>query len=349
MQREDRNESVSDTAPTENNGRNGAKDVRDAIRGSLIGGAAGEPRDYVARAYQDWLRTQEEPFRRERNEQDNGMYQNGISWLLDVPELFAARAPGITCLNALEKARRSNEQIEDYIRNPRNNSKGCGGVMRVAPVGLHGGRPGSEETRLQRDMEAAQIAAITHGHSLGYMPAAMLCHIVSRTVFHDGDRPTLKTIVLEAKDAAQKLFAGDENLPYLCELTDRAVALSENADGDLDNIHLLGEGWVAEEALAIAIYCALRHQDDFSAALIASVNHKGDSDSTGAILGNILGAWVGYAGIDEKWKTDIEIADVILELADDLCDGFTVTERGDAGDPAWISKYVYGQAYRQKR
>ena len=81
---------------------------------------------------------------------------------------------------------------------------------------------------------------------------------------------------------------------------------------------LAGEGWVAEEALVIAIYCCLRYPDDFSKCLIVSVNHKGDSDSTGAIAGNIIGAYLGYDEIEEKWKEDLELSDVILGVADHL-------------------------------
>lgn len=69
--------------------------------------------------------------------------------------------------------------------------------------------------------------------------------------------------------------------------------------------------------LAIAIYCSLRYKDDFSSGIIAAVNHDGDSDSTGAITGNILGALVGYDAIEEKWKQNLELADIILEMADD--------------------------------
>lgn len=104
-------------------------------------------------------------------------------------------------------------------------------------------------------------------------------------------RAPLKEVILEARDTAEELFAGDEHLPELIEIIDRAVMLAEgDLEDDLDNIHQLGQGGVAEETLAIALYCALRHQDDFSAGIIAAVNHSGDSDSTGAVAGNILGA-----------------------------------------------------------
>lgn len=274
---------------------------------------AGTPHSFVAKAYQDWLLTQELGMKGIRERTDG----KEVSRLMNVPELFYARAPGITCLNALLDARRSGEFDLDFIENPQNNSKGCGGVMRVAPAALYR-KPGCRLRIAQLDAEAAQIAAITHGHPLGYMPATTMNHIISRIVYPEGERNPLKEIVREARDTTKVLFDGFAYLDRLLELIDLAMTLSENADSDLDNIHRLGEGWIAEEALAIAIYCVLRHQNDFSACMIASVNHKGDSDSTGAIAGNILGAWVGYDTIEEKWKTDLELKDLILEIADAL-------------------------------
>ena len=319
-------------------------DTRGAMRG-----IQGNPRGYVARAYQDWLTTQEKSFEavKAKRDQDDS-YTNGVSWLLDNPELFERRAPGITCLSALQAAKDQASYTDDYIKEPRNNSKGCGGVMRVAPVGLNY-RPQYGFTAEKIGMEAAQIAAITHGHSLGYMPAFVLAYIVNRIVYPDGERKSLKEIILEARDAMTRMFHEDPFAESLAELIDLAVALSENADNDLDNIHRLGEGWVAEEALAIATYCALKYRDDFSKALIVSVNHKGDSDSTGAVLGNILGAWVGYDSIEEKWKTNLELRDEILEIADDLCYGCPMSEYGHYRDPAWEMKYMRMRAYREKR
>ena len=94
--------------------------------------------------------------------------------------------------------------------------------------------------------------------------------------------------------------------------------LSENNKKDLDNIKMLGEGWVAEETLAIAIYCSLRYENDFSKGIIAAVNHGGDSDSTGAVTGNILGGLIGFDVLEEKWKKKLECSDVLLEIADSL-------------------------------
>lgn len=272
--------------------------------GILVSDAKGHalPHESIALAYQDWLYTQDRLF--------NGEYRN--SWLLEVQELYSRRAPGNTCLSALQ-TRRNGECFEDYFAQPINHSKGCGGIMRVAPLAL---RYNTDIRELDR--EAVVISAITHGHPLGYIPSAVLVHIINRIVYPNQEA-SLKDLILEAKETVCDLFCGEKALKVMCELIDSAVALSQNDRSDVDNIRLLGEGWVAEETLAIALYCALRYENDFSAGLIAAVNHDGDSDSTGAVVGNILGAIHGYASIDEKWKKNLELSDVLLEVADDLC------------------------------
>ncbi len=312
----------------------------------MLRGIAGPPRIYVVRAYLDWLKTQTSDYETV-NKVERYTRGGGTCWLLDVPELYARRAPGNTCLSALEMLAKS-ESADDYCKNPINDSKGCGGVMRIAPLPL-AYRNFLDQKQL--DLEAAQLAAITHGHSLGYMPAAVICHIISG-ILSSYPEKSLKDIVLDAGKTARKLFKKDPHLNDLIGILDQAVTLSENDHSDLDNIHALGEGWVAEETMAIAIYCALRHPTDFSAAVMAAVNHGGDSDSTGAVTGNIVGAMVGYDAIDEKWKKDLELRDVILEMADDICHGCHMSEYSSYKDPAWEAKYVrmhryHGQTYER--
>lgn len=284
-----------------------------------LDGRSVDPRLCAALAYRDWLLTQEMSYA-EAARQTPGFpirYPEGpISGpLLRLPELYARRAPGNTCLSALAIRRKqlaNNIRVDSYIGNPLNQSKGCGGVMRAAPVGMI---PWADIR--SADREAAEIAAVTHGHSLGYMPAAVLAHIVQRLIYNNREQP-LREIVGEARDAAAKFFARDAHIRALTALIDRAIALSEAAGSDLEHIHSLGEGWVGDEALAIAIYCSLRYPDDLSRALIAAVNHKGDSDSTGAITGNILGAKIGYRAIGREWTDRLELHDAILRTADGL-------------------------------
>jgi ADP-ribosylglycohydrolase len=306
-------------------------DTRGALRGIQA-----PPRQYVIKSYFDWLKTQNSTFE-SRLKNDSREYENRIaSWLMDVPELFSCRAPGNTCLSALH-SRQSGDGYEDsYIQSTLNNSKGCGGIMRIAPLALNYPHVDIE----QLDMEGAEIAAITHSHSLGYMPAAVLTHIINRIVFAE-EKTDLKEIVLEAKDTIAKLFRGDKHLKELTDIINLAVNLSQNDEGDLDNIHRIGEGWVAEETLGIAVYCALKYQNSFSKGVIVAVNHNGDSDSTGAVTGNILGALLGYDAIEEKWKKNLELIDVITEMADDICHGCQMSEYNSYRDPDWIRKYIY--------
>ncbi|MBR1483844.1 MAG: ADP-ribosylglycohydrolase family protein [Ruminococcus sp.] len=252
--------------------------------------------DEVLKAYFEWLDTQEIPFAKRGK-------KAGVTPLWDVPELFVPRAPGITCLSALRSTRRFGKCS--------NNSKGCGGVMRVAPAGMLRGDIS------ELDALGGACAYMTHQHPLGYMPAAVLAHIVNRIVFPER-KLTLREIVLDSCDTLAEIYPGQPGVAELTALLQRAIDLSENSRPDLENIHALGEGWVGDEALAIAVYCCLRHEDDFSAALIAAVNHKGDSDSTGAITGNILGAWFGCDAMDTQWKQRLELSDLILSIADAL-------------------------------
>lgn len=298
------------------------RDTRGYMRG-----IAGAPSGYVYDAYRDWLCTQtgETPRR-------------PISWLLNVPALHHRRAPGTTCLSALASGECGS------IRRPINDSKGCGGVMRAAPMGLcrHGLRP-------ELDKEGAEIAALTHGHSLGYMPAAVLTHLVHVGVYGGCERGgTLEDAAAEAMDTAAGIFAGDPHFGTLQTLVERAVRLSRNSGADEENICSLGKGWVAEETLAIAVYCSLRYANDFSAGVIAAVNHSGDSDSTGAVTGNILGAWLGYDKIEKKWRENLELSDVILEIADDLSAECPISEDNFDKEAVWLQKYVYG-TYPAKR
>ena len=307
-------------------------------------GVWGKPRDYVAVAYLDWLKTQGTTMADVRTH-SRFSWEGGFSWLLDVPELYSRRAPGMTCLSALrdeaDAVADAGElaHVEDYVALARNDSKGCGGIMRVAPLALLG--PVDDICAL--DYEAAQLAAITHGHSLGYMPAAVLVHILQRLVFpQEGTPRNLKDIIAEAREAAETVFKGDPHLKEMTDLMDLAVELAGSGDDDLTCIKRLGEGWVAEETLAIALFCVLRHQKDFSGGLVAAVNHSGDSASTGAVTGNILGAMTGFAAMEESWKQNLELSDVILEMADDLDAWHEEVTRPEGKHPGdWEQKYLF--------
>ena len=277
--------------------------------GILLGdtgeGFTDQVRMSVWKAYQEWLTTQS--YRCCKS-------QKPYTWLADIPELNQNRAPGNTCMGALKGG------IPGSIQQPINHSKGCGGIMRVAPLGLYYEVDDLEE-RKKVDRAGAEIAALTHTHPLGYIPAAILTHIISAVVYEGCTYGNcLEDIVMEAIEVVPDLFEDNEYNNELQMLLKKAVDLSKNTFTDEENIRNLGEGWTAEETLAIALYCSLRYPESFSEGMIASVNHKGDSDSTGAVTGNILGAVCGYERIEDKWKNNLELKGLILETADRLCE-----------------------------
>lgn len=119
-----------------------------------------------------------------------------------------------------------------------------------------------------------------------------------------------------------------ENFPSHAQYEEalQAIALDAHArfpeshhvhPGCLDEAIGAGQGWIAEEALAISIYCSLVAQD-FRHGVLMAVNHDGDSDSTGAITGNLLGATLGVKSMPEEWLAPLELRAVISEFAEDL-------------------------------
>lgn len=232
-------------------------------------------------------------------------------WLRTVPGLNERRAPGNTCLMALK------ELFEQ--RTPVNYSKGCGGVMRIAPVPLYAVSRGCED-RTAVVRLAAEASRLTHQHPLGYLPAAVLAYLILRLV--TDERPTrnaLKNYVAESVALVRTLYAEHSaEMDVLQQLLEKAVELSASTLTDVHAIGLLGEGWVAEETLAIALYCSLKYFGAFDKALVAAVAHPGDSDSTGAVTGNILGAAIGYAALPRCIATTLEHHDIVLRIADEL-------------------------------
>ena len=287
-------------------------------------GIMGDYADYIALSYGDWYKTQTKSYPLPD--------EPHFSWLVNVPELFNRRAPGNTCLFALAQGGHGT------LENPINDSKGCGGVMRVAPIGLYFAN-GNHDSMRQTDIDliGAKAAALTHGHELGYIPAAALAHIIS--LLAKNDKISVLDAVADSAVTMRKVFKETEHLRLFHKLMEKAADLAVSSDNDIDAIRKLGEGWVAEETLAIAVYCAIKYSDNFEKGIIAAVNHNGDSDSTGAVAGNILGAALGLDAIPQKLLDKLELKDVIFEIAGDLYHDCRIYEYGP-GDDLWENKYI---------
>jgi len=260
-------------------------------------------------SYLRWLYTQTGEIKDEELLQKTPYEQKDKEkpFILDIKELYSRRAPGNTCLSALESG------VMGSMENPINHSKGCGGVMRAAPVGLflHKNPTAAFHT-------GAEIAAITHGHPTGYLATGAFAMIIAEIINNKSIKASINSSVEILKGYAHH----EETLAAI----QKAIELSATDISHETAIREIGEGWIAEEALAIALYCVLK-ESDFEKAVVMSINHDGDSDSTGAICGNILGAKLGMNSIPGKWLEAIEIRSFIGTMSERLYETYKLQER----------------------
>jgi ADP-ribosylglycohydrolase len=215
-------------------------------------------------------------------------------WLVQERDLWARRAPGNTCISALKASQGFGFLAE-------NNSKGCGAVMRVAPCAFFG----------NAFEYAAESGRLTHGHPTGYLAAGLfadilqrmanqqlrLDHAVTESLAIYGDKPGME----ESRAAVERVL----------------FFFYEGYRPTPERIDEFGGGWVAEQALAIGIWCALA-ATSFEQGVISAVNHSGDSDSTGLITGHLLGIQHGIAAIPVRWLAQLELRNVIEKVAHDI-------------------------------
>lgn len=243
--------------------------------------------DSIRLAYLDWLETQRGGAK-------------GKGWLAAQPEMQARRAPGNTCMSGLGVGGRGS------INHPLNNSKGCGGVMRVAPIGLLSKGLKPEQTF----QLAAEAAACTHGHPSGYLSAGAMAAMVRFLV----EGASLRS----ASDQSLAMLRSYDRHEETENSVKKALALAGQPCGDqAAAVETLGGGWVGEEALAIGLYAALS-AGSFVEAIRIATNHSGDSDSTASIAGQLWGAMNGLDDIPHVWVSALDVLLPLLHLTRQL-------------------------------
>lgn len=232
-------------------------------------------------------------------------------WIDGQAVLHQRRHPGKACISGLASG-----EMGTIVRPVNPDSKGCGTVMRSAPFGLIPHIASDAVYKLSAD-----AASLTHGHPSARQSAGTFSLLIHRLVSGEGLR-----------EAAAALTAGARQLPDVApELPERLAAALDLADQGVVSPEALnqalGEGWVAEEALAVGLYAALatlpgghpgtreEAERHFRAALAVAANHSGDSDSTASIAGNILGALYGEECLPEEWLGVLDGQDVIRHMA----------------------------------
>ena len=224
---------------------------------------------------------------------------------------WQGRAPGDTCMAALASGRPGSAR--DAVRN---GSKGCGGVMRVAPLGLVG--LGGEAFAA-----GARAAALTHGHVTSDLSSGFLALLISELL----DGLTLDEAVAKARahlvgqaGCAETLAAIDAAVEGAASAEDPYSVIGRIGSSDSEGPGGRGKGWVAEEALGIALFCALRCREDYREAVHTAATITGDSDSTASIAGAIIGACHGIDVVPVGWADRVEDRTVLRTLADALGD-----------------------------
>lgn len=189
------------------------RETRGAMRGIAL-----LPVDAIYESYLDWLDTQ--------NHANN---HRSISWIKELKELNVPQAPGNTCISALSSG------VKGTIDKPINSSKGCGGIMRVAPIGLY-----MKNSELAGQF-GAEASAITHGHPLGIIPAYVFATLI--WYLSNTNLDIMDALDKSLKQYEEKFDVFDkENRNYFIDLVNKAIALSKENKSDIEAINELGEG-----------------------------------------------------------------------------------------------------------
>ena len=177
------------------------------------------PLEYVlTQAYLHWFTTQTKPYPTDQQ----------LFGLLKNPELWSRRAPGLTCLGSLKL-------ITQNGKLSNNNSKGCGGVMRVAPIGLAFQDPSNAYCI------GKMSALITHHHPDGFIPAGALARIISLMTYEN-------LTLFEAQKDTLHFVEKEEADCNTTALWNKMLSIyDKNKQFEFDNLEYIGLGWSGDE------------------------------------------------------------------------------------------------------
>jgi len=215
-----------------------------------------------------------------------------VAWLRS-PE--NDRAPGGACLYGARQL----EAGVPWWRSGKPNSKGCGAAMRVAPIGY----------LYQHDLPklrrvAAASALTTHHHPTARLAAVAAAFLVKLALDRLAPEDLLPALELETHNQAGDFDQTLARLEEALEMDSQDAALTH-----------IGEGWVAEEAVLMALYCFLKSPDDFVATVRSGANTQGDSDSIASIAGGLSGAYLGVEALPAAWINRLEKSEYLGDVA----------------------------------
>ncbi len=206
-----------------------------------------------------------------------------------------SRAPGNTCLTGVTRFENGTPWAESGVAH----SKGCGSAMRVATIGyLYQHTP-------DRLVEVAKASGIiTHGHPAAVAASVAAAYAVKLAL--DGIHPD---------DYLRRILAITDGISEEFDAAMYRVGQAHFASDEQCLKHI-GQGWVGEEAVGLALWCVIRFPDDYVAAVRRGANSNGDSDSVACIAGGISAARLGLHAIPEPWRARCENRDYLLDLSE---------------------------------
>jgi ADP-ribosylglycohydrolase len=169
-------------------------------------------------------------------------------------------------------------------------SCGNGAAMRVAPLGAYC----AGDLALGASMAKAS-AEVTHLHPEGVAGAVVVAVAAARAAAArvSGGRPA-KVDFLDALSPFLTDGPVARGIRRAKRLLGRSVA---EAAYELGN----GSRVTAQDTVPFAMWVAATHLDDYPAAITACVEAGGDVDTTAAIVGGVVAAFTGAAGIPAAW------------------------------------------------
>lgn len=218
-----------------------------------------------------------------------------VTWLELQNDPRYRRAPGNACLAGMERYQAGTQ----WRKSGNPDSKGCGSAMRVAPLGYFYQH---DPERLREIAVASSV--ITHGHPAALAAATGAAYAVKLALdgVHPGEMP-------------RRIAAFTDGMSDDFTHALHRIGHVTGWVNDEHGLAHLGEGWIAEEAVALALFCTIRYPDDYASGVRRGANLTGDSDSVASIAGGILGARLGLDAIPPDWRARCENATTIKDVA----------------------------------
>ena len=155
---------------------------------------------------------------------------------------------------------------------------------------------------------AALLASSTHGHPTTVLTSALVGNWTVRAL---GGSPPVAW--------PTSAPAGSDPVG-IAEWAGAVGPLEQAVEAATDRraMESLGEGWVSEEATAMALAALLRHPDRFEDALACAVDHDGDRSAVGRLAGALAGARLGASALPSTRVVRLADAPRLIRLADAL-------------------------------